>query len=71
MYDYIDGVLSISGGIYVYLILVGKLELVNVNGKMKNLFDKNKTILKIMSILLIFYGITKLSDAYFDLNIFL
>jgi len=71
MYDYVDGILSIIGGVYLYLILTNRLQIESRNEKIKSMFKKYKTGLKIMAIFLTFYGITKLSDAYFELNIFL
>ncbi len=71
MYDYVDGILSIIGGVYLYLILTNRLQIESRNEKIKSMFEKYKTALKIMAILLTLYGITKLSDAYFELNIFL
>ena len=61
MFELVDGVISIIGGIWCYLVVTGKLKV----GKSQGWLNHNRRLLKIAGPLLIVFGIFRLFQVLF------
>jgi len=63
MYELMDGIISIAGGIYGYLAATGKIQISKSEEKSAEWRDKYGKLLKIVCPLLIVFGVFRLVQS--------
>jgi len=62
----IDGVISIAGGIYAYLAVIGKIQISKDAVKSRLWIEKYGPIIKILAPLLVLIGLLEISRVIFS-----
>jgi hypothetical protein len=65
--DMIDGVISIAGGIYAYLVATGKIKINNIEKKPEEWKNRYGKLLKIFSVFLVLFGVFTVSKLLMGL----
>ncbi|MFM2588190.1 hypothetical protein [Vibrio sp. TBV020] len=63
MFELVDGVISIIGGICCYLIATGKLKLEKSQDDSANRLERNKKLFKIAAPVLVVFGLFRLTQV--------
>ncbi len=64
MYELIDGIISIFGGVLIYLIGCGKVRITSNQDKNESLKNRFRSISKVVAPILIIFGVIQLGTVF-------